>query len=79
MSYRGVVKGDCVVFEHGIKLPEGTPVDVTPIAVRVKGTPSALLEVWGSDVPDEAWDAVETAVAELDHADREYERRATDG
>jgi hypothetical protein len=75
MGYRGVVKGNLVVLEEGIALPEGTPVEVTPTMELPKGSPAALLEVWGSDVPGERWDAVEKAVEELDHADREYERK----
>ena len=39
----------------------------------VKGNLIVLLEVWGSQVPDDGWDAVEKAVEELDRADREYE------
>lgn len=75
MSYRGVVKGNLVVLEERITLPEGTQVEVTPIIEPLKGSPAALLEVWGSDIPDEAWDAFEKAIEEVDHADREYERK----
>ena len=75
MAYRGVVKGNVVVLEEGITLPEGIQVEVTPITELPKGSPAALLEVWGSDVPDDGWDAVEKVVEELDLADREYERR----
>lgn len=75
MSYRGVVKGNLVVLEERITLPEGTQVEVTPIIGPLKGSPAALLEVWGSDMPDEAWDAVEKAIEEVDSADREYERK----
>ena len=75
MAYRGVVKGNVVVLEEGITLPEGIQVEVTPITELPTGSPAALLEVWGSDVPDDGWDAVEKAVEELDLADREYERR----
>jgi hypothetical protein len=74
MTYRGVVKGKLVVLEEGIMLPEGTQVEVTPIIGHFKGSPAALLEVWGSDVPDEAWEAVEKAIEEIDCVDREYER-----
>ena len=70
MAYRGVVKGDVVVLEEGITLPEGIQVEVTPITELPKGSPAALLEVWGSDVPDDGWDAVEKAVEELDLAAR---------
>ena len=75
MAYRGVVKGNVVVLEEGITLPEGIQVEVTPITELPKGSPAALLEVWGSDIPDDGWDAVEKAIEELDLADREYERR----
>jgi len=75
MSYKGVVKGNVVLLEEGVTLPEGTQVEVTPVTKPPKGSPAALLEVWGSDVPDDAWDAVEKAVEELDCADREYERK----
>ena len=75
MGYRGVVKGRVVVLEEGIALPEGTPVEVTLVEAPAKGTPISLLEVWGSEVPDYAWDAVGRAVEELDRADRESERQ----
>ncbi len=74
MGYRGVVKGKLVVLEDGVELAEGTQVEVTPIVRAAKGSPAALLRVWGSDVPDEGWDAVERAVEEMDRTDREYER-----
>jgi hypothetical protein len=64
-----------IVLDEGVTLKEGTPVEVIPIQEPPKGRPTALLEVWGSDVPDEGWDAVEWAVEELDCADREYERK----
>ncbi len=79
MGYRGVVKGHVVVLEEGVALQEGTQVEVTPIIEPTQGSPAALLEVWGSDVPDEGWDAVERAVEELDRADREYERTKPHG
>jgi hypothetical protein len=47
-------------------------VDVIPVQEPQPGSPAALLEVWGSDVPDEAWDAVEKAIEELDRTDREH-------
>jgi len=75
MGCRGVMKGNVVLLEEGVTLPEGTQVEVTPVTEPPKGSPAALLEVWGSDVPDDGWDAVEKAVEELDLADREYERR----
>jgi len=31
MGYRDVVKGSLIVLEEGIKLPEGTQVEVTPV------------------------------------------------
>jgi hypothetical protein len=74
MGYRGIVKGHVIVLDEGIALPEGTHVELMPISDLPKGSPAALLEVWGSDVPDEGWDAMERAVEELDRADREYER-----
>lgn len=75
MGYRGVVKGNLIVLEEGIKLPEGTQVEVTPVGGPEKGSPGAMLEVWGSDVPYEIWDVVEKAVDEIDHADRECARK----
>ena len=75
MGYRGIVKGQVVVLEEGVTLQEGTPVEVIPLLESPKGSPAALLEVWGSDVPHEGWDAVERAVEALDRADREYERQ----
>ncbi len=78
MGYRGVVKGKLVVLEDGVELAEGTQVEVTPIVRAAKGGPAALLRVWGSDVPDEGWDAVERAVEEVDRTDREYERTKPD-
>ena len=75
MSHRGVVRGNIVLLEEGVTLPDGTQVEVTPVTERPKGSPAALLEVWGSDVPDDGWDAVEKAIEELDFADREYERK----
>lgn len=75
MGYKGVVKGNLIVLEEGIKLPEGTQVEVTPLRGLAKGSPGALLEVWGSDVPDEIWDVVEKAVEEIDGADREFARK----
>ena len=74
MGYKGVVKGNLIVLEEGIKLPEGTQVEVTPLRGLEKGSPGALLEVWGSDVPDEIWDVVEKAVEEVDSSDREFTR-----
>jgi hypothetical protein len=74
MGYRGIVKGNIVILEAGITLPDGSEVEVTPVGEPQRGSPAALLEVWGSDVPDEVWDAVEQAIEELDRADREYER-----
>jgi hypothetical protein len=74
MGYRGVVRGKVVTFEGGPALPEGTEVEVTPVGRAQGGSPAALLEVWGSDVPAEAWEAVERAVGELDRLDRESAR-----
>ena len=77
MGYRGIVKDQVVVLDEGVALQEGTLVEVIPVKELPKGSPGVLLEVWGSDVPDEAWDAVERAIEELDRADREHERRKT--
>jgi hypothetical protein len=74
MGYRGIVKGNIVILEAGITLPDGSEVEVTPVGELQRGSPAALLEVWGSDVPDEVWDCVDRTIEELDHADREYER-----
>jgi hypothetical protein len=47
-------------------LPEGLPVDIVPVKEPQPGSPAALLEVWSSnDVPDDAWEAVEKALAHL--------------
>ncbi len=78
MGYRGIVRGNLVVLEEGVRLADGTQVEVTPIPRAAKGNPAALLKVWGSDVPVEGWDAVEKAVEEVDHKDREYERAKPD-
>jgi len=79
VGYRGIVKGQVIVLEESVTLQEGTPVEVIPIIRSPKGGPAALLEVWSSDVPDEGWEAVERAVEELDRADREYERKQSQG
>ncbi len=70
MMYKGVVKHNVILLEEGAILPEGTQVEVTLIEELPKGSPAALLEVWGSDVPDEGWDAVERAVEALDRSGR---------
>jgi hypothetical protein len=74
MGYRGTVKGNVVVLEEGVTLPEGLQVDVVPVEESRKGSPAALLEVWGSDVHDDIWDAVDMAIEELDRTDRERAR-----
>ena len=74
MTYRGVVKRNAVVLEEGILLPEGIQVEVVPLTEFPQGSPAALLQVWGSDLPDEAWAEVEKAIEELDAADRESSR-----
>lgn len=74
MGYRGTVKGNVVVLEEGVMLPEGLQVDIVPVEERPPGSPAALLEVWGSDVPDDAWNAVEKALEELDRTDKERAR-----
>ena len=53
MVYKGVVKDHVVVLEAGAALPEGLHVDVMPVSELRQGNPYALLEVWGSDVPEE--------------------------
>jgi hypothetical protein len=75
MVYKGIVKGKVVVLEEGITLPEDTPVEVVPVQAPRPGSPAALLEVWGSDVPDAVWDTVEKAIEALDRSDREHMRQ----
>ena len=76
MRYKGTVKGNVVVLEEGVRLPEGLQVDIVPVKEPQPGSPSALLEVWGSDdVPGDAWDAVEKALEELDRTDKEKARQ----
>ncbi len=41
-TFRGVVKGGGVVFEQGVRLPDGTPVLVT-VESGARGTPQAVL------------------------------------
>ena len=74
MGYRGIVKGNVVLLAAGVTLPEGTEVEVTPVGEPLPDSPAALLHVWGSDVPDEAWDALEQVIEELDSAGQEYKR-----
>lgn len=40
-----------------------------------KGSTGALLEAWGSDVPDEIWDAVEKVIEAIDRVDQRVERK----
>ena len=75
MVYKGIVKGKVVVLEEGMTLPEGTQVEVVPVQALQPGSPAALLEVWGSDVPDAVWDTVEKAIEALDRSDREHMRQ----
>lgn len=75
MVYKGIVKGKVVVLEEGMALPEDTQVEVVPVQTPRPGSHAALLEVWGSDVPDAVWDAVEMAIEALDRSDREHMRR----
>jgi len=75
MAYKGIVKGKVVVLEEGMTLPEDTQVEVVPVQAPRPGSPAALLEVWGSDVPDAVWDTVEKAIDELDCTDREHMRQ----
>ena len=75
MGYKGIVKGNVVVLEEGVTLPEGLQVDIVPVKEPQPGSPAALLGVWGSDdVPDDAWDAVEKALEDLDRTDKEWAR-----
>jgi hypothetical protein len=76
MVYKGIVKGKVVVFEEEVTLPEDTHVEVVPVQAPRPGSPAALLEVWGSDVPDTVWETVEEAIEALDRADREHMRPA---
>jgi hypothetical protein len=79
MGYRGTVKGNVVILDEGVMLPEGLQVDIVPVKEPQPGSPSALLEVWGSDdVPDDAWVAVEEALEELDRTDKEQARQHRD-
>ncbi len=76
MGYRGTVKGNVVILDEGVSLPEGLQVDIVPVKEPQPGSPAALLEVWGSDdVPDDVWDAVEKALEELDRTDKEQARQ----
>jgi len=75
MVYKGIVQGKVVVLEEGMTLPEDTQVEVVPVQAPRPGSPAALLEVWGSDVPDAVWDAVEKAIEALDRTDREHMRQ----
>ena len=43
-----------------------------PVQTPRPGSPAALLEVRGSDVPDAVWDTVEKAIEALDRTDREH-------
>jgi hypothetical protein len=74
MVYKGIVKGKVVVLDEGMTLPEGTQVEVVPVQAPRPGSPAALLEVWGSDVPDAVWDAVEMAIEALDCTGQEHMR-----
>ena len=73
--YKGIIKGKVVVLEEGMTLPEDTQVEVVPVQAPWPGSPAALPEVWGSDVPDAVWDAVEKAIEALDRTDREHMRQ----
>jgi hypothetical protein len=75
MVYKGIVKGKVVVLEEGMMLPEGTQVEVVPVRAPRPGSPAALLEVWGSDVPDAIWETVAKAIEAWDGADREHMRQ----
>jgi len=75
MVYKGIVKGKVVVLDEGMTLPEDTQVEVVPVQAPRPGSPAALLEVWGSDMPDAVWDTVEKAIEALDRTDREHMRQ----
>jgi hypothetical protein len=75
MVYKGIVKGKVVVLEEGMTLPEDTQVEVVPVQAPQPGSPAALLEVWGSDVPEAVWDEVEKVIEALDRTDREHMRQ----
>jgi hypothetical protein len=75
MGYRGTVKGNVVVLEEGVTLPDGLQVDIVPVGATRQGSPAALLEVWGSDVPDDVWDIVEEALEDLDRTEKERARQ----
>ena len=40
MGYKGVVKNNVIILENGIKLPDGTKVDIIP-AVQIKENKSS--------------------------------------
>jgi hypothetical protein len=75
MVYKGIVKGKEVVLEEEMALPEDTQVEVVPVQAPRPGSAAALLEVWGSDVPDAIWDTVEKAIEALDCTDRQHMRQ----
>jgi hypothetical protein len=76
MGYRGTVKGNVVILDEGVRLPEGLQVDIVPVEEPRPGSSAALLEVWGSDdVPDDARDTVEEALEEHDRTDKEQARQ----
>jgi hypothetical protein len=75
MVYKGIVKGKEVVLEEEMALPKDTQVEVVPVQAPRPGSPAALLEVWGSDVPDAIWDTVEKAIEALDCTDRQHMRQ----
>jgi len=79
MGYRGIVRGDVVVLKNKNVFPDGTEVEVSPAPALPPGTPAALLEVWGSELPGDVWGVLEQAVLDLDRADRERERRQPRG
>jgi len=77
MTYKGFVKGNVIVLEGDVRLPEGCEVEVAvpaEITRPKKGSKAALLEVAGTDIP-EAWEEVERIVEEHDRLDREFERQ----
>jgi hypothetical protein len=65
-TYRGVMKGQTlVVLEHAAPLPDGTPVEVTPVSLEA-GSPTALLAAMEAEprVTAEDVSQLEKAIAE---------------
>ena len=64
MSFKGVVKGGSVVFEHPVSLPEGTPVLVT-IRGGAVGSPHTVLAAM-AEAPRIGDEAVAALLREID-------------